>query len=190
MVNTTQGLASNRGRGAADAELIGRAQAGDLQAFEELVRARLDRVLRTACVVLGNEADAADATQDAFIAAWRKLHTLREPDRLDAWLARILLNECRMRLRDRRRVREITVGDVATLGDLAPSERLETTDVELVRRAFDRLSADDRMLLALHYVDREPLRQIAAATGAPVGTIKWRLFRARRALAHAFEAEQ
>lgn len=189
-MRTTEEIAAGPDAEALGADLVQRAQAGDLNAFEDLVRPRLAHLLRTATVVLGNEADAADATQDVFIAAWQKLPSLRDPARLDAWLGRILLNTCRMRLRDRRRVREITVSDFSLLHETAGSATVEVAAVEMVGRAFERLSADDRMLLALHYVHHEPLRRLADEMGSPIGTIKWRLFRARRALARAVEAEQ
>ena len=67
--------------------LVERAQAGDRDAFEMLVRQKVDAVYRTAYAILGSEADAQDATQETFIAAWRSLPRLREPDKFPAWLA-------------------------------------------------------------------------------------------------------
>ena len=69
-----------------------------------LVRSRIDRLHRTACAILGNEADAHyDATQDAFLSAWQQLPRLRDVEAFDAWLTRIIVNACRMRLRAGRR---------------------------------------------------------------------------------------
>jgi RNA polymerase sigma-70 factor (ECF subfamily) len=172
-----------------DADLVVRAQHGDLAAFEELVRHRLDRLFRTACGILGNPAEAEDATQEACIAAWKKLPTLREADRLDAWLGRILLNACRMHMRSRARVREIALDDERSTEGLTDpgrmSERAE--EVDLVNRALDTLSADDRALLVLHHVHHERVDSIAATLGIPAGTVKWRLSRARRAVQLALE---
>jgi len=87
--------------------LVERAQAGDRDAFEMLVRQKVDAVYRTAQAILVNAADAQDATQETFIAAWRGLPRLREPERFAAWLGRITTNACRMSLRHRQTVREI-----------------------------------------------------------------------------------
>ena len=178
-----------------EADLVVRAQHGDLAAFEELIRQRLDRLFRTACGVLGDPAEAEDATQDASITAWQKLPTLRDPDRLDAWLGRILLNTCRMRLRDRRRVREITLDDERSsspAGDIPDPSRMadRAEDVDLVNRALDHLSAEDRALLVLHHVHHEHVEAIAATLGIPTGTVKWRLSRARQAVQRALENER
>ena len=77
--------------------LVERARQGDALAFERLLRDRLDGLFRTAWAILGDESDARDATQDACIAAWRNLPGLREPERFDAWLTRVLVNGCRTR---------------------------------------------------------------------------------------------
>jgi RNA polymerase sigma-70 factor (ECF subfamily) len=175
-----------------DAELVARAQRGDLAAFEELIRGRLDRLFRTACGILGNAAEAEDATQDACITAWQKLPTLRDVDRLDAWLGRVVLNSCRMRLRSRRRVREITIDDGKAASDLPDGSRMaeHAEDVDRVGRALDQVSAEDRALLLLHHVHQERVETIAATLGIPSGTVKWRLSRARQAVQRALERDQ
>jgi RNA polymerase sigma-70 factor (ECF subfamily) len=175
-----------------DAELVARAQRGDLAAFEELIRARLDRLFRTACGILGDPAEAEDAAQEAAITAWQKLPGLRDADRLDAWLGRVLLNTCRMRLRSRRRVREITLDDGRTGADLPDQGRMteRAEDVDRVARALDQVSADDRALLILHHVHEERVETIAATLGIPTGTVKWRLSRARQAVQRILEGDQ
>ena len=90
-------------------ELIEQARGGDRAAFEALVRLKVDAVYGTALAILGHEADAQDAVQDAFVSAWRSMAGLRDPDRFEAWFGRIVVNACRMSLRKRRGVREITV---------------------------------------------------------------------------------
>jgi RNA polymerase sigma-70 factor (ECF subfamily) len=82
-----------------DHSLVERASQGDIDAFEELVRSHMASVYRLSVAILGSEHDAADATQEAFVAAWRGLGRLRDPDRFDAWLKRININACREVLR-------------------------------------------------------------------------------------------
>ena len=75
--------------------LVERARTGDRDAFDALVRSRMDAVYRTSLAILGEQADAADATQETFVSAWRHTADLRDPELFDAWLGRINLNACR-----------------------------------------------------------------------------------------------
>ena len=175
------------------ASLVVRAQPGSESAFAELIDQRKHRLYRTAWAILRNDADAYDATQDACISAWRELRRLREPERFDAWLTRSLVNRCRTMLRSRRRtsVREISLDpdsgdDPSSDGGLGH----EFADSDAIRRAFARLSADERMYLGLHYGDERPSAEIARLVGAPSGTVKWRLSRARAALERQLARER
>ena len=170
-------------------DLIRLASGGDRDAFERVVMTSVDRSFRIAKAILGSEADARDATQDAYISAWRDLPNLRSPEQFDAWFRRILVNACRRLLRRRMRVREISLdgtfdraGPEATIPD-------QVGDADVLARAFDRLDVDKRAVLVLHYLEHEPLAAIAAALGVPVGTLKWRLSEARAALNRALAAE-
>ena len=171
------------------AALVLRAARGDASAFEQLVSARADRAFRIARAILGNDSDAGDATQDAFVAAWRELPRLRDPDNFDAWLRRILVNACRAQLRGRKRVREISLD--ATLDHRSPGPTIPDRigDTDMLARAFERLDAGKRSILVLHYLDHEPVAAIASTLGVPVGTAKWRLSEARAALHRALAAE-
>src|SRR5262245_10392212 len=169
--------------------LIERARAGDAVAFQALVEPRLDSLYRTAWAIVGNEADARDATQDACVSAWRYLPRLRDLDAFDAWLGRVLINSCRMQLRRKRRVREVSIPDGFDAPAPASSGPDAFDDAETVARAFDRLDPDARALLVLHHFRHEPLARIATSLGIPVGTVKWRLHAARRALERALEGE-
>ena len=179
-----------------DAALIGRARQGDMAAFDALVRTRLDRCYRLAWSILLNDADAADATQDAFVSAWRQLPRLRDPNAFDGWLNRIVANTARMSRRHRVRLREVQVRPLTgealpaePAPDPAPNDIDRIADVDAIGRAFDRLRDHERAILALHYVDGRPVAEIAKALGVPVGTAKSRLHTARRALEQAMEAE-
>jgi RNA polymerase sigma-70 factor (ECF subfamily) len=173
----------------ADAALVRRAARGDAVAFERLVTARTDRAFRIARAILANEADAYDATQEAFVSAWRELPRLRDPERFDAWLRRILVNACRAQLRGRRRVREISLDAAPDRGDPDRPFSDGVSDTDVLARAFARLDVDKRSILVLHHFDREPLAVIAATLGIPVGTAKSRLHDARIALQRALAIE-
>jgi RNA polymerase sigma-70 factor (ECF subfamily) len=183
-----------------DAQLIERARRGDAAAFDALATGRLDRCYRLAWSILLNDADAADATQEAFIAAWRQLPRLRDGAAFDGWLNRIVANAARMSRRHRLRLREVQVRPVAPASygggareiasatiDPSPFDRVDSADA--IGRAFDRLRDHERLILALHYVDERPVAEIARTLGVPVGTVKWRLHAARRALEQAMEVE-
>jgi RNA polymerase sigma-70 factor (ECF subfamily) len=182
----------------ADDALVVRARGGDAIAFEVLVDSRIDRCYRLAWSILTNDADAADATQDALVSAWRQLPRLRDTASFDGWLNRIVANAALMARRHRVRLREVTVepsisGDDASLD---PPRQVGTrtaqdqfVDNDAIGRAFDRLRPQERVILVLHHVEERPVAEIARSLGIPVGTAKWRLHAARTALQKAMEAE-
>jgi RNA polymerase sigma-70 factor (ECF subfamily) len=171
--------------------LVERARDGDVEAFDELVSGRIGGMVRIAMAILGQEADARDATQDVLATIWRELPSLRDAERFAAWADRILVNRCRLILKRRRRrsVREVelsatddTIASVAGHEDgVARREALEA--------AFEWLDADARTLLVLHHLEELPLAEIAARLGIPVGTVKSRLHHARQLLERALAAE-
>jgi RNA polymerase sigma-70 factor (ECF subfamily) len=176
--------------------LLERAAAGDRDAFDRLIRSRLDRLYRMAFAITRSEPDARDATQDACVLAWRELPRLRDRSKFDPWLSQILVNAARgvVRRTSRIRVRELSVEPVQPdRGRAEPRVAAETdalADSDAIQRAFARLDGPTRSLLVLHYVEGAPLADIARATGSPVGTVKWRLSNARKALERALEAER
>jgi RNA polymerase sigma-70 factor (ECF subfamily) len=177
-----------------DAEIVDRAARGDRVAFESLVGARLASAFRLATAILGNDEDAADATQNVFLAVWRELPRLRDRRRFDAWFRRILVNECRMRLRQRGRVNEIPLDEDRDRTERWSNERFahgveRFGALDAIERAFEALDVDDRVLIVLHHLEGRPLGEIAVALGVPIGTLKWRLHGARQALQAALEAE-
>jgi RNA polymerase sigma-70 factor, ECF subfamily len=174
-----------------DRELLLRARAGDGEAFELIVEQRGEHLLRTARAILGSEADAYDATQEAFIAAWRGISGVRDLDRFDAWLGRILLNACRMTLRRRGRVREVALPYGSDFLPGGPTDNPAADDFgREFDAAFAQLSADQRAILVLHHLHGYGVADIGAWLGVPTGTVKWRLHRARRALRAAWEGER
>jgi RNA polymerase sigma-70 factor, ECF subfamily len=170
-------------------DLVRRAAGGDVVAFERLIATRTDRSFRTARAILANDPDARDATQDAFVSAWRELPRLRDHRNFDGWLRQILVNACRAQLRSRKRVREISLDETFDRGDPRPELSDQVSDSDVLARAFARLDADKRSILVLHHLDHEPLAAIAGALGIPIGTAKSRLSDARAALQRALVVE-
>lgn len=144
-----------------------------------IVAAKAETTYRTALAILGNDADARDAAQDSFVAAWRRIRDLRDDDRFDAWLGRILINQCRDELRRRGRVREVALDEL--LDTKVAAEMSDGTGADF-DEAFGRLSVDQRAILVLHHLHGYGVREIATWLGIPSGTVKWRLSRARNAL--------
>ncbi len=179
-----------------EAALVERARRGDQAAFAVLVDVRLAATFRLALAILGNEADARDATQEIFVRAWRNLPGLSEPDRFGPWFGRIVVNTCRTATRGRQRriVREISVAPLADDGDVIASRvrphEDRTSEIDLVARALDRIAVADRTLLALHQFEGLSLEEIGSRLGITSRTVESRLSSARRSLERAVEVER
>jgi RNA polymerase sigma-70 factor (ECF subfamily) len=141
-------------------------------------------------VILGNETEAQDAVQETCLSVWRTLPRLRDAGRFDAWLMRVLVNECRTRLRKRSRVREIHIDSEFERAGPASDDPAHSAETDSIARAFDRLDPDARAILVLHHLQHEPISTIALALQVPPGTVKSRLHAARAALARALERER
>lgn len=172
-----------------DRVLVEQAQRGDRTAYEELVRASASRLLATAHRILRDADRAEDATQQALIAIWRELPSLRDPDRFDAWTYRLVARACinEHRRHHRGGVRQIPVDDQLIVpddafGDIAVRDQL--------RRGLDQLSVDHRTVLVLHFYADLPLADIAEILGVPFGTVGSRLHHATRALRAALDADE
>jgi RNA polymerase sigma-70 factor (ECF subfamily) len=172
--------------------LIERAQRGDHDAFATLAREAIARLDAAARLILRDRELARDAVQDTLVGAWRNLPGLRDPDRFDAWLHRLLVRSCVDRLRSRRsRPIEVELSplDAPTTGDIASA----IIDRELVDRALRLLDPTWRAVVVLHYFLGMPLPEAAALLGIPLGTAKSRLHRSlglmRSAIADDSNAE-
>lgn len=154
-------------------------------AFSRFVAGRLPGAYRTASLILGDAAEAEDATQDALVRAWRAWGSVRDPARVDAWFDRILVNVCRTRLRSRRsRPAEVFVPGIA--GDPASW----TAERELLWSALRALSPEHRITLVLRFYLDLSVEDVAARTGTREGTVKSRLHYALSALRAALEATE
>lgn len=170
------------------AGLVERAQGGDQDAFAQLAAASIDRCYAVAYRILRDMHLAQDATQQAMLSAWRDLPALRDPDRFEAWLHRLVVRACYAEAsRDRRwgtGVRLIP-SDQSTVSDAASS----LADRDELERGFRRLSPEQRAVLVLHHYLGYPLTEIAATLEIPVGTARSRLHYATRQLRAAIEAD-
>jgi RNA polymerase sigma-70 factor (ECF subfamily) len=157
--------------------LVERAKRGDHDAFEALAGPQVSRLDAAARLILRDPELAHDAVQDAFIRAWRNLPALRDPDRFDAWLRRLVVNSC-LDISRRRRRRAIEVDlsplDAAAGGDIAG----DVADREQLDQALRRLEPEWRAIVVMHYFLGMPLPDVAGALGIPLGTAKSRLHRA------------
>ena len=149
-------------------------------------RAGVDRRFRLAGLLLGNAADAEDATQEAMLRAWRSAASLRDLSRVDAWLDGILVNVCRDRLRRRKVVRFVAIADEMTGPAIDQFEAV--LDRDEVVRAMRDLDSDQRIVVVLHYWGGLTLEGIAERLGWPLGTVKSRLHHALGRMRAVLEA--
>lgn len=168
-------------------ELVERAVGGDHDAFSDLARASIRKLYAVARLILRDETRAEDATQEALVAAWRDMAGLRDPDRFEAWLHRVLVRECyRMARRDRRRVEvESQVRPLTATPDHSRDQAMR----DELERGFARLPVDQRTVLVLHHYLGYSFPEIAATLGVPVGTAKSRVHRATAAMRAALLAD-
>jgi len=143
--------------------------------FEALIGPLVEPGLRLAYSMLGDRAEAEDATQEAITKAWRKMRTLRDRDQVRPWFLAIVANQCR----NVRRTRWFSTVRLPSFfqparPDRAPDERLD------VERALARLPMGDRQVLFMHYYLDLPVEEIAVAFGISAAAAKGRIYRACR----------
>lgn len=180
-----------------DAELVRQTLTGDKAAFGMLIERHRSMAVRLAARMLGDWAEADDAAQEACLQGYLTLNRLRDPERFGAWLYGIVVNLCRMRLRARRATYSLEDWDggrVANFGypkswlraseaHLSPEAVYEIRELhQRLLRAIELLPDEQRAAVRWHYLDGLNLMEIAALSGAPLGTIKARLHRARERL--------
>ena len=170
-------------------ELVERAQRGDHDAFAVLARAFVARLDSAARLILRDPDLARDGVQEGFIAAWRNLPTLRDPDRFEAWLRRLVVRSCIDMLRRRGR-RPIEV-ELTPIDDPAVTADLSTViaDRELLDQALKRLDPEWRAVVVLHFYLGMPLPAVASTLGIPIGTAKSRLYRSFAEMRLAIDVE-
>jgi RNA polymerase sigma-70 factor, ECF subfamily len=169
--------------------VVDQAAGGDRDAFGALVRAAAPRLDAAARLILRDPELARDAVQEALIRAWRDLPTLRDRDRFDAWLHRLLVNAAIDEARRRRRhVIEVELDDVAppAVDDAVAA----FADRDALDRILAALAPEHRALIVQHYYLGVPLPEAAVNLGISHGAAKQRLHRSIVALRRAFESQR
>ena len=171
-----------------DRDLVEAAARGDRAAYVDLIGTRTDRLFAISQRILRDVDRAEDALQDALVIAWRDLKGIRDPDRFDAWLQRLVVHVCLAQAtRERRRISNLQVLPVD--GPAAPDELLTVADRDLLERGFRRLPPEQRAMLVLHHSLGYAPSEIAETLGIPAGTARSRLHHAHRAMRAAIEAD-
>ena len=170
-------------------DLVLRARGGDHDAFTALAEGAFDHLTRTARLILRGDDEAADAVQEALVAAWLHIRAVREPERFDAWLHRLLVHACYRvaRRRSQRRVMEIDVANVNISG--RTDEQRPMVIPDQLERGFRRLTVEQRAVLVVHHYHGLSDAEAAVVLDIPVGTFKSRLSRATAAVRASIEAD-
>ena len=162
---------------------------GDPAAFNELAQTQIGRLYGIAKLIVRDPDRAADVTQDALVAAWRDLSALRDADRFEAWLHRVLVRTCHREARRERRQRTAEVRELPL--DITPGldELPQVANRDELERGFRRLSVDERAIIVLHHVEGLALAEVADVMGLPLGTVKSRLHRSLQTMRAALESD-
>jgi len=168
--------------------LVERARKGDHDAFTALAAAAIAGLDTAAWLILRDPEQAKDAVQNALVRAWRDLPTLRDPDRFDPWLRRLLVRACIDEARRTRRHRvDVSLIDIHASPAAGPEPAI--ADRDQLERAFLRLGPEERATVVLRYYLDLPLPEVASALGIPLGTAKSRVHRGLQQLRAALDAD-
>ena len=170
-----------------DRTLVEQAQRGDREAYEALARASARRLYLAAHRIVRDADRADDAAQQALVAIWRELPSLRDPDAFEAWTYRLVVRFCLQESRRSKRtgVREIRIDESVPVGSNAYADADLRDQLE---RALQTLSVEHRTVVVLHHYSGLSLVDIAGIVGVPYGTVRSRLHHATEALRAAIDA--
>ena len=180
-----------------DINLVKQAKSGNTQAFEELYDRYYGKIFALARMTVKNEADAEDILQQAFISAWRNMHSLTSPEAFSTWLQKITLNQCYSLLRkksivilmDAENETEDFSEDIAD--DFLPAVYAERDDLrQRLGKIIDSLSEVQKQTIVLFYFNEQKVEEIAYIMECNVATVKSRLFLARKAIRAEVEEEE
>ena len=171
--------------------ILRRCRDGDTEAFGLLAKKYAGRAVGTACLLLGDHHDAHDASQEAFIRAWRAIKRFNSQSSFYTWYSTILRNVCISRLRKRPKKKHLELIDVhaADASATNPSLLAERNEKnERLWQAIMQLATTHRQIIVMSHFQHLSYKQIAKELGIPIGTIASRLHGARKALRKFLEA--
>ena len=170
--------------------LVERAQAGDLDAFTELVKAYAPRLHGVAYLILRDIERAKDAVQDALLMGWRDLRALREPDAFEAWLRRLTVRACYGVAKKERRRNRVELHVMPDPGMRStPDTSAELAERDFLYDMLGRLAIDQRVVVVLHYYLDLPVNEVAEILDIPYGTAASRLHRGLESMRLAMRAQ-
>ena len=157
--------------------LVRRAKTKDPDAFTQLMQLQMKNMYRVALAILMNDEDAADAIQDAILACWEKIHTLKNISYFSTWMTRILINKCY----DIRKKQ----GSMTELKDYEEPAACDEYNLEL-KEALSSLDEKYRIVMTLFYSQGYHIDEIARILKIPKSTVQTRLHRGRQILARDY----
>jgi RNA polymerase sigma-70 factor (ECF subfamily) len=183
---------------AADEQLVAWAKDGDTAAFEELIHRHRDKIYARAMIMMRNEGDAIDLSQEAWVKSWQRLHQFQGESSFATWMTRIVINLCLDQIRRQKRTRAESIEELEEAGGverqmpIAESNPTEGLESEEVRRRIDeamgKLTDAHRTVLVMHEFEGLEYKEIAKRVGISIGTVMSRLFYARRRLASLLQS--
>ena len=173
-----------------DPQVISRAKQGDKDAFTTLVLSFGDQLYSVAYRILRDVGRAEDAVQQTFLTAWRELRDLRDDDRIEAWLYRLLVRVCYAEARHTRRWQPgLRLIDNHDTGPTTDDTQVSVADRDELERAFRKLSGEQRAVLVMHHYLGLSGAEIGETLGISPGTVRSRLHYARQQMRAAIEAD-
>lgn len=179
---------------AADDVLVGWSQQGDIEAFEQLVFRHRDKIYARAMMMMRNEEEALDLSQEAWVKGWQRLHQFQGDSSFATWMTRIVINLCLDQIRRQKKARSESIEQLEEEGGgverqlpmevINPTEGLEKTELRRrIDEAMAKLTEAHRVVLIMHEFEGLQYKEIADRVGISIGTVMSRLFYARRRLA-------
>lgn len=177
-----------------DEALVGWAQKGDTEAFEELVFRHRDKIYARAMMMMRNEEEALDLSQEAWVKSWQRLHQFQGDSSFATWMTRIVINLCLDQIRRQKKMRAESIEQIEEeaggverqmpVEHVNPIEGLEKEELrKRIDEAMAKLTEAHRTVLVLHEFQGMEYKEIARKVGISIGTVMSRLFYARRRMA-------
>lgn len=177
-----------------DEALVGWAQKGDTEAFEELVHRHRDKIYARAMMMMRNEDEALDLSQEAWVKSWQRLHQFQGDSSFATWMTRIVINLCLDQIRRQKKMRAESIEQIEEeaggverqmpVEHVNPIEGLEKEELrKRIDEAMGKLTEAHRTVLVLHEFQGMEYKEIARKVGISIGTVMSRLFYARRRMA-------